>query len=162
MKGDALEWIINFEPHFQNGADLKLLRSGEGGIVVGVNAEQGQVYLDRNGTSESNFHSKFLGRYSARLPASDRNPSGRDPQLNTGGASTTSRRQTASVSLSRCFHVRSILGSMQLQQFASNAIPARKKHPLGPDDQRGCTDDRLWRHCRETIGLQRLKHRPCR
>ena len=40
--------------------------------MVGVNAVQRQIYLDRTGADELNFHPGFRGRYSARLLASDR------------------------------------------------------------------------------------------
>lgn len=71
IRGDQLEVVLEFAPGNAGVEGLKLLKGNSEETVIGVNRDQGTVYIDRTHSGNVGFNPKFPGSYAAPLGSRD-------------------------------------------------------------------------------------------
>jgi sucrose-6-phosphate hydrolase SacC (GH32 family) len=71
IQGDQLEFEVEFGPQSTGVEGLKLLKGAGEETVIGVDRNQGTVFVDRTHSGNVSFNPKFSGKYDAPLAVRD-------------------------------------------------------------------------------------------
>jgi sucrose-6-phosphate hydrolase SacC (GH32 family) len=71
MRGDQLEFVVEFEPQNAGVEGVKVLKGSGEQTLIGVDRDRGTVFVDRTHSGNVSFHPKFPGVFEAPLPARD-------------------------------------------------------------------------------------------
>jgi sucrose-6-phosphate hydrolase SacC (GH32 family) len=68
IQGSQLEFMVEFAPESSGVEGVDVLKSADGETRIGVNRNDGTVFVDRRHSGNVSFNPKFPGVYSAPLP----------------------------------------------------------------------------------------------